>query len=98
MLYGAGAKVYLAARSREKLKTAIKNIKLDRPSSRGKLVALHLDLSDLATIKQSANDFLSAEERLDVLVHNAGVMTPPAGSKTNLVSDIYILVVFCPID
>jgi hypothetical protein len=29
---------------------------------------------------------LAREERLDVLIHNAAVMTPPAGSKDKLVS------------
>jgi len=45
---------------------------------------LHLDLSDLSTIKASAQEFLSKEERLDVLFNNAGVMLGPKGegSKT----------------
>lgn len=89
MLYRAGAKVYIASRSPEKVKQAIKTIKSDGKSSSGKLIALHLDLSDLSSIKQSANEFLAAEERLDVLVHNAGIMTPPTGSKTKLVSDSF---------
>lgn len=43
---------------------------------------LHLDLDDLTTIKSSADDFLSKEDRLDVLWNNAGVMVPPQGSTT----------------
>lgn len=46
---------------------------------------LSLDLDDLGTIKMSADEFLSKEERLDVLWNNAGVMVPPAGSKTKQV-------------
>ena len=86
MLYGAGAKVYVAARSSKKIENAIKGIRSDCLSSSGKLVALSLDLADLSSIKQSATEFLSAEDRLDVLVHNAGVMKPPPGSKTKTVS------------
>lgn len=43
---------------------------------------LKLDLADLPTIKGSVEDFMSREQRLDVLTNNAGVMTPPVGSKT----------------
>lgn len=87
ILYGAGARVYIAARSTDKITEAIKNIKADIPSSSGKLSALTFDLADLSSIKQSAHNFLNAEGTLDVLVHNAGVMTPPVGSKTKLVRD-----------
>jgi NAD(P)-dependent dehydrogenase (short-subunit alcohol dehydrogenase family) len=45
-------------------------------------VFLYLDLRDLTTIKSSATEFLSKEEKLHVLFNNAGVMRPPQGSKT----------------
>ena len=86
MLYAAGGKVYVAARSPEKIKNAIRLIESSERSSTGKLLALNLDLADLSSIKQSANAFLGAEGRLDVVVHNAGVMKPPPGSKTPTVS------------
>lgn len=41
-----------------------------------------LDLADLSTIKASAEEFLSKEDKLHVLFNNAGVMMPPNGSKT----------------
>jgi retinol dehydrogenase-12 len=85
MLYGKGAKVYIASRSIQKITKAIKSIQDQFAKSNGKLVSLKLDLADLSSIKASAEEFLAKEERLDVLVHNAGVMTPPAGSKTKLV-------------
>lgn len=47
-----------------------------------------LDLSDFPTIKKAVNGFLERENRLDVLVHNAGVMTPPVGSKNKLVGSL----------
>ena len=86
MLYAAGGKVYVAARSPEKIKNAIRLITSSERSTSGKLVVLNLDLANLSSIKQSAYAFLDAEDRLDVVVHNAGVMKPPSGSKTPTVS------------
>jgi NAD(P)-dependent dehydrogenase (short-subunit alcohol dehydrogenase family) len=82
ILYSHDAKVYVAARSEEKTTKAINEIKSNCPQSKGELVFLHLDLGDLTTIKKSADEFLSKENRLDVLWNNAGVMAPPAGSKS----------------
>jgi retinol dehydrogenase 12 len=86
LLCGQGGNVYIAARSSEKVNRAIKNIEASLPSSRGRLAPLLLDLADFPTIKKAVNEFLHKENRLDVLVHNAGLMTPPAGSKSPLVS------------
>jgi retinol dehydrogenase 12 len=80
ILYNAGATVYIAGRSEEKANTALKSIKSTYPASKGKVNFLQLDLSSLSSIKQSAEAFLAQEDRLDVLINNAGVMTPP--SKT----------------
>ncbi|RYP75977.1 hypothetical protein DL771_002049 [Monosporascus sp. 5C6A] len=82
ILYSKNAKVYVAARSEEKAINAIKEIKERSPQSKGQLLFLQLDLADLSTIKASAEEFLSQETRLHVLFNNAGVMTPPQGSKT----------------
>lgn len=84
ILYSKNATVYIAARSADKARTAINEIQTSAEGahSRGRLSFLQLDLSNLASIKESANKFLELEDRLDILIHNAGVMTPPAGSKT----------------
>jgi NAD(P)-dependent dehydrogenase (short-subunit alcohol dehydrogenase family) len=82
ILYGRNATVYVAARSQEKALAAIEEIKTAHPESTGRLMFLQLDLSDLTTIKSSADEFLAVETRLDVLWLNAGVMMPPQGSKT----------------
>ena len=82
ILYAHNAKVYIAARSEQKASRAIASIETSFPKSKGELVFLHLDLSDLVLVKESAESFLSKENRLDVLWNNAGVMTPPQGSKT----------------
>ncbi|KAI0115904.1 short-chain dehydrogenase [Nemania sp. FL0031] len=82
ILYSKNAAVYVAARNAEKGANAIASIKEAFPSSGGRLELLQLDLSDLTTIKASAEAFLAKEKRLDVLFNNAGVMFPPNGSKT----------------
>ncbi|KAF6801064.1 short-chain dehydrogenase [Colletotrichum sojae] len=82
MLYEKNAKVYIAARSEDKSTSTIAEIKALHPHSRGQLIFLRLDLNDLSTIERSTREFLSKENRLDVLWNNAGVMTPPQGSKT----------------
>lgn len=82
ILYQHNGKVYLAARSESKTKECIEEIKAAHPSSKGELLFLSLQLDDLTTIKQTANEFLAKENRLDVLWNNAGVMVPPNGSQT----------------
>ncbi|KAH9844962.1 putative oxidoreductase [Teratosphaeria destructans] len=82
ILYSKNGTVYLAGRSPEKGEKAISTIKQAHPSSDGRVEFLKLDLADLPSIKASAEDFLKREQRLDVLTNNAGVMTPPVGSKT----------------
>lgn len=62
------AKVYLAARSKEKADKAIAALKEET----GKEAIFHeLDLTDLAAVKKSAGDFLSKERELHVLFNNA---------------------------
>ena len=86
MLYGLNGTVYVAGRSAEKISAALKTIKSQVRTTTGRVEALQIDLADLASIKQSVHEFLSKEDRLDVLVHNAGLMMPPTGSHTILVS------------
>ncbi|KAL4947473.1 NAD(P)-binding protein [Aspergillus filifer] len=90
VLYSKNATVYVAARSVQKGEKAIESIKSSQEcaGSRGRLVFLALDLSDLTSIKVAVQSFLKREERLDILIHNAGVMQPPAGSKTKLGHDL----------
>jgi retinol dehydrogenase-12 len=74
MLYARNAKVYIAARSRKKAKEAIHHIAASTPASSGSLVFLELDLSDLNKVKVAAQTFLGAENKLNVLFNNAGLM------------------------
>ncbi|PYI34388.1 NAD(P)-binding protein [Aspergillus indologenus CBS 114.80] len=90
LLYAKNATVYIAARSAEKAQTAIATIQSapECTHSRGRLAFLAVDLSELRSIQRSVEEFLRRENRLDILVHNAGVMTPPAGSQTSLGHDL----------
>lgn len=87
LLYAKNAKVYVAARSEEKARRAIADIENAAPDSTGELVFLHLDLSDLETVKYAARSFLAKEQNLNVLFNNAGVMVspvePPLKTKQN---------------
>ncbi|KAJ5735606.1 NAD(P)-binding protein [Penicillium malachiteum] len=81
ILYGKGAKVYIAGRSEEKARAAIEAIQRDVPQvDGGALVFLPLCLDDLTTIKGTVEAFQKKESRLDMLFNNAGVSQPPAGS------------------
>lgn len=93
IVYLAGATVYIAARSTTRCKEALARIlsdTTDRPADgrRGDLRSMVVDLADFASVKKAAAGFLKLESRLDVLLHNAGVMIPPAGSKGVQVSPI----------
>lgn len=74
LLYGTGATVYMTSRSKERAEKAIQAITSTTPPPKnpGKLIYIHLNLDDLATVKAAAQTFKTAESRLDVLVHNAG--------------------------
>ena len=87
ILYQAGGKVYVAARSEEKGHQAISDITQsvqakDNDTAPGSLHYLHLELSDLASVRQTAQTFQAYESQLHVLFNNAGVSLPPAGSKS----------------
>ena len=73
ILYAHNATVWIAGRSESKAQKAISSIKGVSPESKGQLEFLHLDLSDLSTIKPAVESFTAKQQRLDVLVNNAGV-------------------------
>ncbi|KAJ7197769.1 hypothetical protein GGX14DRAFT_526004 [Mycena pura] len=67
------AKVYIAARSEEKARAAIQDLK----SETGKEAEfLRVDLADLPSIKRAAEEFAQKETQLHVLFNNGGVMVP----------------------
>jgi len=78
-LLAHGAKVYLAARSAQKANEAIAELK-DETGKQA--IFLQLDLSDLPAVRRSAQEFLSKESQLHVLINNAGVMVSPREQVT----------------
>jgi len=86
ILYLKGASVYIAARSQVRCNGAVEQLLLETNSisdgqTRGRVDTMVVDLSDFNTIRPGVQSFLKKETRLDVLVHNAAVMSAPLGSK-----------------
>lgn len=82
LIYSKNAIVWLSARTEAKARTAIEEIKSSAPKSTGELHFILLDFADLPTIKSGIEKFLTSSHRLDILMNNAGVMSPPDKSKT----------------
>jgi NAD(P)-dependent dehydrogenase (short-subunit alcohol dehydrogenase family) len=82
ILYSKNAKVYMTARSERKTREAMESIQRASPTSSGELVFLHLDLTDLDSVKRSAKEFIQKENKLDILFNNAGVAYPGPLSHT----------------
>ncbi|KAI0754733.1 NAD(P)-binding protein [Daedaleopsis nitida] len=74
------AKVYLAARNKEKAKASIASLKRDTGKE---AMFLELDLANLASVKKAADEFLSKEHELHILFNNAGVSMTPMDWTTN---------------
>jgi NAD(P)-dependent dehydrogenase (short-subunit alcohol dehydrogenase family) len=80
-LAAAGADVVMAIRSKAKGESAIAAIRREVPAA--KLSIRQLDLSSLKSVA-ALGDELGAEGRpIDVLINNAGVMTPPHRQQTD---------------
>ncbi|GAB7143089.1 SDR family oxidoreductase [Mycobacterium riyadhense] len=80
-LSAAGADVVMAIRNRAKGEAAIEEIRSAVPDA--KLTIKALDLSSLASVA-ALGEQLNAEGRpIDILINNAGVMTPPERDTTS---------------
>ena len=70
-----GARIILAVRNLDKGQTAKQEILDESPEAT--IDVMQLDLSDLESVRAFAETFTSRFDSLDLLVNNAGVMTPP---------------------
>jgi len=71
----AGAEVIIAARNAERGREAIANIKQAVPEARVQFETL--DLANLQSVRDLANRMQGRLPRLDVLINNAAIMSPP---------------------
>ncbi|KAE9366771.1 NAD(P)-binding protein [Stipitochalara longipes BDJ] len=96
ILYLKGATVYIAARSQARCDGAVEQLLSETKSTNdgeetlGRLGTMVVDLSDFSTIRPGVESFLKKESRLDVLVHNAAVMSAPLGSKDKQGNDLEV--------
>jgi NAD(P)-dependent dehydrogenase (short-subunit alcohol dehydrogenase family) len=70
-----GAKVYMASRSEDKAKAAIDELKKEKGEA--DVHFIQIDLMKLESAKKCAEEFKAKEDRLDILVCNAGIMAVP---------------------
>jgi len=75
-----GARVILACRSEERAHGALASIRKTNPEAQ--VEYRNLDLSSLESVQTFAASILETEERIDLLINNAGVMMPPTRSET----------------
>ena len=71
----AGARVYLACRSKQKAQQAMDDIRAAIADADVHFLAL--DLASLASVRQAAADFVDQEQELHLLINNAGVAAIP---------------------
>ena len=76
----AGGDVVLAGRNPDKGAASVARIKAAAPAAR--IVFESLDLASLASVEAFAGRLLAERPGLDLLVNNAGVMTPPSRQTT----------------
>ncbi|MCS0500898.1 SDR family oxidoreductase [Ancylobacter mangrovi] len=77
----AGADVTLAGRNPEKGAESVSRIRAEVPAA--KIAFERLDLASLASVEDFAGQMLAGDTSLDLLVNNAGVMTPPSRKTTS---------------
>lgn len=75
VLAAKGAHVVMACRDRTKAAAASRDLAATHPKAETEF--LRLDLADLASVRQAAEEFADKHPRLDVLINNAGVMFVP---------------------
>lgn len=70
----------MAFRNKEKSKKSIEEVEKIAEANEGKVDTVVLDLGDLSSVKQAAEDFNAKELPLHCLINNAGVMMCPKGT------------------
>ncbi|KAF2887874.1 hypothetical protein ILUMI_18299, partial [Ignelater luminosus] len=83
--YRRGARVIMACRNVEKAEEAAKDIQkaCEGEENLGEILVLQLDLSSLESVRQFAKEILEKEDRVDLLINNAGIMLCPEGKTVD---------------
>jgi NAD(P)-dependent dehydrogenase (short-subunit alcohol dehydrogenase family) len=76
-----GADVVMAVRSRTKGESALAEIRRDLPAAKLSITAL--DLSSLKSVAAMGDELTAQGRPIDILINNAGVMTPPQRQQTD---------------
>ena len=77
------SKLYLCARTLAKYEAAVKDISAAVPNASDFVEYLELDLASLSSTKRAAETFLAHNDRLDILMNNAGIMAVPPALTEN---------------
>lgn len=75
MLAGRGARVVMACRNPDKGEQARDEVRAAHSDAR--LDLMQVDLADLASVRDFAQEFRQHYGQLDILMNNAGIMAPP---------------------
>lgn len=76
-----GAEVVLACRNAAKAEAAATQIRSQNADA--VVRTLELDLADLGSVQNAANEFKNSAPHLDLLINNAGVMIPPRSTTAD---------------
>ncbi|KAH8887194.1 short-chain dehydrogenase [Thozetella sp. PMI_491] len=77
-LASKNAKVYVGARSTSKAQTAIHEMRKGNPNiTEEQLVPFVADLGDIKAVREAGRAMLQSESKLDILVHNAAIISMP---------------------
>ncbi|ORY60984.1 retinol dehydrogenase [Pseudomassariella vexata] len=72
------SKIYMGARSEQKARDVIAEMAKIVPGNDAKIISLEMDLASFSSVKKAADAFLADNDRLDILMNNAGIMATPA--------------------
>ncbi|KAJ6515507.1 NAD-P-binding protein [Mycena sanguinolenta] len=75
VLVDHNAKVYLASRSEAKARAAIDDV--CKSTGKTDIHFLQIDLADLVSVRKAAEEFISKEQELHVLINNGGLLYAP---------------------
>jgi NAD(P)-dependent dehydrogenase (short-subunit alcohol dehydrogenase family) len=75
------ATVILACRNPDNGEAAVRQINQEYPQTQAQFI--HLDLTDLSSIRRFSDDFTLHHDRLDILINNAGIMRTPFGKTAD---------------